>query len=304
MSKPKKTNKMGRTIDKNYKLILRNRRFLIMTALLAWANFILIMYVLKPSVTKITRTTNKLSSQQQELSKLEQKLSELNQIHLSDEFRKKDKVDEVLPSHKPLLELLANLNQAAKKTKILFTNFEISPGKVASPGAEVELNQGGQGYNSLELELSIKGLNADVEEFISLVEKIAPLTTITQLEISRQETQPEQAQHQLEQAVQRQNANGTATASGQNQDLTDDQTQTEFNSDQAHIVTTANMIMLTYYYTKDVESTLSSSLPSVGEEEVKVFDTIQKFRPSNFEPQTELKHSDLEDIFGVEGIFN
>ncbi len=263
--------------DVNLQLFLKNRKFLVLTVILVWLSFGLGFFVIKPQIASIFKNKSELDKNRTQLKKLQQKLVELKQIRLSEEFEKKDKVDEVLPSHKPLLELLANLNQAAKKTGIIFTNFEISPGKVASPGAKVNKTAETQkGYNSLELELSIRGMEEDVDQFLELVEKIAPLTTITELSINRK-----------------------------NHDLTEDEVEKEVATKatgDSLTVSSADMVMSTYYYTRTVTTTLSKKLPAVGEKEIEIFETIQKFRPSNFKPQTELKKSELEDIFGVKGL--
>jgi len=66
-------------------------------------------------------------------------------------------------------------------------------------------------------------------------------------------------------------------------------------------VSTAELVLNTYYYTGSISTSIEAQLPSVGDEELRVFDTIQKFRPSEFEPPTEIKESDVEDFFGIEG---
>ncbi|MEA2056126.1 MAG: hypothetical protein U9O78_00190 [Patescibacteria group bacterium] len=268
---------MKKNTDQNIKLFLLNRKFLVLTIALVWTSFALIFFVIKPQISQLVQNTEQIDENRSHLKNLQQKLVELKQIRLSAEFEKKDTVDEVLPSHKPLLELLANLNQAAEVTKVSFTNFEISPGKVASPGAEiVPIDQTKTGYDSLELKLSVAGLETNVEEFLNIVEKIAPISTITELSIRRDKNNREETESEV-----------SSSSSGP-----------------TVRVSSANMLLSTYYYTRTISTTLSKKLPAVGEEEIKVFDTIQKFRPSDFKPQTELKRSELEDIFGVKGLIN
>ncbi len=265
---------MKNNSDQNFQLFLQNRKYLVITVILVWLSFGLGFFVIRSQVKSSLKRYTELNKKRAHLKKLEQKLTELKQIRLSKEFKEKDKVDEVLPSHKPLLELLANLNMAAKKNEISFTNFEISPGKVASPGAKVEpeMQPTNKDYQSLELELSISGKEPDVEKFLEIVERIAPLTTITELSIGSQQYE-------------------------ENSNKAEDD-----DSSEGSTISNAEMIMSSYYYTQSVNVTLSKKLPSVGEKEIEVFNSIQKFRPSNFEPQTELKQSELEDIFGVENL--
>ncbi len=302
--------------DQNIKLFLHNRKFIIISVILVWASVFMLFSAFKPQINQIQTKKDTLNQKRSELNQLSKKNLELEQILNSSEFAQKEKVNEVLPSHKPLLELLSNLNQAARQHEITFVDFEISPGEIASDSAEADMDNlvrqakqqqtetkasleakeeeeesegsendqdkkalqksdevaySGKGYNQLVLELSIRGRSDEVDDFMGLMEKIAPLTTITEFRISREDPLTTQAQ-----------ASPSASSSVS--------------------MSTATMIMSTYYYERVITTTPSSSLPSVGDEEMKVFETIQKFRPTELKPQKTLKSGDLEDLFGVDNL--
>ena len=290
--------------DQNLKLFFHNRRLLIISVLFIWLSAFILFFALKPQINQIQQKRTELSQKRSQLNQLSKKTVELEQILSSAQFAQKDKVNEVLPSHKPLLELLSNLHQAAGEHEVVFTDFNISPGEVASPSAQTDMSQlleqakeeqqqskakvktlesadneqesqeltdeiqySGKGYSELTLELSIKGRSEEVEGFMALMERVAPLTTITDFEIN--------------QAYQETELTASPSAS------------------QTGTISTASMIMATYYYDRIITTTPASTLPSVSEGEMAVFETIQKFRPSGFEPQTSLQSADLEDLFGV-----
>lgn len=252
----------------NLRLVIKNRQPLVIGLLLVWGALSLLFFAARPQFNQIWEIKTKIENQRASLKQLQRKVQELEQLKLSTEFQQKDKVDEVFPSHKPLLELLANLSQAAKSSQVLINSFEISPGQVASTGAELIIPKNSAAYQALELDLTVRGSEKNVDDFLDLVEKISPITTITELVISH--AQPVVSK--------------TATSSA-----TSNQT----------VIATARMTLETYYYTQSVKTTLAAKLPSVGEKEIAAFNTIQKFLPSDFTPVNQIQPSDLNDIFGV-----
>jgi len=277
---------MKKNQEQNFKLFYNNRKYLLFTVLLIWLCGVLALFVIKPQLAKIKEIRSEHGEKNSELELLVHKRRELAQVLTSDEFQKKEKVDEVLPSHKPLLELLTNLNQAAKKTKISFVNLELNPGLIASPAADLNLedkntstrtrqakkstSNTNKNYDYIEVSLAIKGQTQNVEEFMRVLEKIAPLTTITDFNINNQEKTRQELQ--------------SSTAADLSQ------------------VSTATMTILTYYYTQTIKISSSSRMPSVGEEELAIFEKIQELLPSDFQMQTTLQSTDLEDIFGIENL--
>lgn len=269
--------------NQNFKLILATRKRLILAIVLAWAAVGVAFFGIKSQVIALLDQRQELEKTRQELSQLKIKSSDLKQIEVSKQFQKKEKVDEVLPSHKPLLELLTNLQQAAMTTKVTLEEFSVSPGKVASvsaqplnvtdPKQKTKRSSSGRSYDTLDLKLIAKGESASVDEFTSLVERIVPFTTITDLKIKRQTVQASNLPE--------------ATASASSSEV---------------VTAEADISLSTYYFTQSISTTLAQQLPSIGDEEIEAFEKIQQFRPSDFQPVTQLKEGTVEDLFEVEGI--
>ncbi len=257
----------------NSKLFLSTRKYFVAALCLFWASGAILFMVTKNQIKTIISTRELISKNQAQLSKLTQKKSDLDQVKISQQFQHKEKVDQVLPSHKPLLELLNGLSQSAKSAEINITEFEISPGKIASESAALNKTKVTKAeYQALELQLGIEGNLASLEKFLNLVERITPLTTITDFSINRH--------HERSYNPQQEKLNG--------------QTK-EF------IKAKADMILNSYYYTKSIETTLSSQLPSIGKKEIEAFNTIQEFIPANFSQPSEIQGGEVEDLFNIDG---
>lgn len=255
--------------EMNPKLLLNTRRFLFLTGILVLGGVALIGFAIKPQIEAILKSSKTISKDRQHFDNLTQKLNELKQIEFSAEFEQKDRVNEVLPSYKPVLEILYNLNQASQQNQVIIQELEFSPGKLATESAETtnSISANNEGYSPLKLNLTAEGKSEDLDNFLAIIERIAPFTTITELEISEQ---------------------GQRTGQEQQPEVEEERKS-------------ADMTIETYYYTNTITTKIDASLPSVGEEQMNVFETIQSFRPTQFEKPKEIKSDDIEDLFGIEG---
>ncbi len=261
------------TQEINPKLLLNTRRYLFLTVILVLGGVALIGFAIKPQIETILESSRNISKERQYFDSLTQKLTELKQIEFSAEFEQKDRVDEVLPSYKPVLEILFNLSQASQQNEITVQELEFSPGKLATESAETTSAQTTAtkkdlGYLPLQLNITVAGEGEDMDEFLAIIERIAPFTTITELNM-KEDRQSNAGQTQRQQ-----------TEDGEK---------------------SAEMTIETYYYVNTITTSIDASLPSVGEEQMDVFETIQKFRPTEFEKPTQIKSDDVEDLFGIEG---
>ncbi len=269
--------------DFNFKLFINTRKHLLLAVALIWGTLILIFFAAKPQLQALFNIRDKLNVSRQELKELTKKVTELKQIKVSQDFENKEKVDEILPSHKPLLTLLFNLNQAAQQEEIQIDSLRISPGLIPDKNDEETTSTAIQekaketassmSYSQLELELAISGTGQGVDNFFKTIEQMAPFSSITELEINN-------------------------NFKPSNNFATDDREDEKKQQDRK---VSADLILHSFYYIGTVKTEVGSTLPSVGDEEMEVFNTIQKFRPSEFEQPTDIKTGDVEDLFGIEG---
>lgn len=170
----------------NYRLIWNTRKELVLAILcFVLAIFILFMLVLK-QIEPVKGVFAQLEKTNLELEKFQTKVDELNNISIDGEYNKMTEIDSVLPSYKPLLELLNNLNSVALQSNTLIKNFSLAPGEIATDSTLVARTRRQQFYDELVLEFSVSGTLADVQNFMNLIELVTPLSTITNISLNQQ----------------------------------------------------------------------------------------------------------------------
>lgn len=248
----------------NIALIMSTRKSLV-TAVALVATSVVLVIISVTQVSSFFTTQDKLEATQKKVSQLNEKTQKLEQLKFTPEYAQAERMNEVLPSRKPLLELLNNLNAVANETGVSITEFQINPGEIATEAAKTAntaQKKRASDYDQLDLELSILGELNQVKEFMSLIERVSPLTTITSLTIDRKV--------------------GSTNAETQQ--------------------TRADLSLSTYYYTKPIAATLSAPLPAISPEERAIFQDILAFTPPQGESQTEIIGGDNTDLFGIDGL--
>ncbi len=263
----------------NWRLFFVTRRQLIIGAGLIAAGVAIAGLATYPQISGILSANGQLAKENEALQTLSRKQLELQQVRSLPEFGEAETVDAVLPSTKPLIELLTSLNAVASAANISITEFEISPGKIstisgqvaAKPTAAPEKNArakptapktAAKKLTTLSLQLTAEGSLANVDEFLRQIEKITPITTVTSLSLSREYL---------------------------------DESQLEVNAK-------AELGLETYFFTQPVSVTLNSPLPKIGQQEQQVFNTIKSFIPPSLEKQTQIQGGGQIDFFGIEKI--
>lgn len=251
----------------NLQLFLATRKNIVAALALALTTGVLIVLAFG-QISGALDTQRTLATEQEKIRQLNTKAQELEQLKFSPEFAQAEEINRVLPSHKPLLELLNNLNAVAGESGVSITEFEVSPGEIASDSTQVAEGrtvERSRDYDELDMELTIIGGLGQVKQFMELIERVSPLTTITNLTID-----------QIIQGPQ----------------------QTPGLNDAAR----ADLALSTYYYTKSISSTLSSPLPEISTAEQSVFQAILDFTPPQLEEQTTIITGSNTDLFGIGGL--
>ncbi len=201
----------------NWRYLFNTRKFATSAAAMAVVALLLLGLVSYPQAQQSLGLYQDWQDQGDEISLLERKIGELEQLPQTPLLQQADVVNQVLPSQKPLLELLSGLNLVAGEAKVRISDFALSPGKIASESATA-VGQGsaaGQGaakggakksdadrsstasrtrsagskssaYDSIKLELTVTGGLREVTFFLTRVERIAPLTTVSKMALSKE----------------------------------------------------------------------------------------------------------------------
>lgn len=271
--------------ERNIRLFLNTRRHLLLSIALIWGTVCISFFAIKPQFESIFEQRNQLKKDTTQLASMTRKLNELEQVRVSEQFKYKEKVDEVLPSKKPILELLAGLHQISQQSKISVTALKINPGEIndeataevitkkttpvaqekpttKSAGQSQTNETKSKGYNYLKMELKIKGSREGVDQFLTSIEQIAPFTSVVELTLR----EPKNVKDPSDQ-----------------------------------LLSEAEIALQTYYYTQTISVNVDNPLPAIGDAELRAFTTIQRFLPPNYQKPTDISSADIEDLFGISG---
>ncbi len=224
----------------NWRLFVYTRKNLLVAIAVVLSAVLILTLAIWPQIASISETRAKLSKEQKELQKVTIKLRELDTIKVSPEFSQTDKVNQVLPSKKPLLEFLAGLNTIAEVTAVAVSDLKVTPGQIATDSSQLKTaarraNQAN--YDYLDLKLAVSGQLESIQRFLSLIEQISPITTITQIDLNREN---------------RPSAGGV-------------------------ILTKAELTLRVHYFTQQVTTSLTTALTQISVREKTIFQTIQEF---------------------------
>jgi hypothetical protein len=174
------------TQEFNYKLIWNTRKELVLAVLFFVLSFVIFTMVLLRQISPVKEVFAELAKTNKELEKFQTKADELASIAFDSEFKKMSEIDEVLPSHKPLLELLNNLNSVAVQSQTLIENFSLSPGEIATDSTLLTKTRKQKSYDELELEFAVSGTLNSVQSFMTLIEQVTPISTITSISLNQE----------------------------------------------------------------------------------------------------------------------
>jgi Tfp pilus assembly protein PilO len=168
----------------NYRLIWNTRKEMVLAVLLLVISAMVLWLGILMQIAPIQKDLSQLNKAKGELEKFSTKANQLTQIVLDQSFKRSSEIDQVLPSHKPLLELLSNLNNVATISQVIVRNFSLRPGDI-SENAQVKTTSQKQEYNYLDLTFSVSGELGKVQDFLNLIEQVSPISTITSIAINR-----------------------------------------------------------------------------------------------------------------------
>ncbi len=173
-------------VDKevNYRLFWNTRKEMVLAILLFVLSAMVLWLGVILQINPISDDMAALRKSKDELDRFTQKANQLTQIVLDQTFRNASDIDQVLPSHKPLLELLNNLNSVATVSQVVIRNFSLNPGNI-SEDLQVKVTSRQQAYDYLDLTFSVSGELGRIQNFLTMIEQVTPISTITSIAINR-----------------------------------------------------------------------------------------------------------------------
>lgn len=169
----------------NWKLFWNTRKELVLAVLFFVLSLMILLIGILQQIKPIQADLKELQDKKIELAKFAEKAAQLKQLAADPNFNQSSSIDQVLPSHKPLLEILSNLNSVAYTSEVVIKNFSLSPGEIATDTTKVKKTTNNQRYDYLDLDFSVSGQLWRIQEFLSLIEQVTPISTVTSISINR-----------------------------------------------------------------------------------------------------------------------
>ena len=164
-------------IDKKLKEQERLRKNLI-PVLTEVAIFVFTFTIFRPTLINVAKLRLENGRQKKKLAVLQRKSQLLQSLDKEEVSRRVAKLEEVFPSEKPVLNLIASLIQLAREEEVTFGGIELRPGKMSQSEEKEERLQ------EFVIDFSIGGELANITSFISSLEKTSPLMKIVDISLS------------------------------------------------------------------------------------------------------------------------
>ncbi|MDO5561301.1 MAG: hypothetical protein Q4G02_00815 [bacterium] len=272
--------------DLNYQLkTLGNRSYLLLSLIFFFSLLAVAIFGIIPEFGRITDLRAQLRQDKNNLAVIEQKLARIEDLVNDPEFAQAETLNRLLSSTNPFLEVLYAINELGKENNIVFTNYEYSPGLIATPSARLRaegneaaglastvdttintsefsnatLRQQAQGFS---ISIEADGTYANIANFLQQIENVTPLSSVTYAEISN-------------------SLLGYASA---------------------------KLEIMAHYFNPNVIAQLDEPLPTLNAEEKDLINNLDQFRVLNI---SDLNQEDIiggkVDLFGntnLNGIFN
>ncbi len=246
---------------------VKRRNLFSASILIFVVSLLLLVVVVYPQVRHIFSTKDKVSAKNKQVALLKAKATQLSQDLIQTEyFANNDLVQLALPNNKPLLEVLTSLDQVKRASEIELYDLQTNPGLLATGSGKLGTNKKVVA-ESMPLKFTVKGTFEKVSQFMDLLEKVAPFTTITSFEIS-----------------------GTRST-----DIIEE------NPDEPEVIQ-VSIETKTFFYNPSVKQAISASLPQLSQENTVVLAKLAEFMTIPLPEQREITGGGSEDIFGVKTI--
>lgn len=245
----------------------KRRNLLSLSIIIVVASVASLFIIVYPQVKHVLSVRQDLAKKQDDVKQLKQKVTQLNQqLAATDYLTSNDTVQLALPNSKPLLEVLTSLDQVKRASEVELFDLETNPGLLATSSGRISSKNAAKA-ESLDLKFTIKATFAQVSQFMDLLEKVAPFTTISAFEIS---------------------GNGPTTAE-----------QAQGNEEELIQVTIETK---TFFYNPTVKYAITTPLPKLSQENTVVIAKLAEFMAIPLPEQREITGGGSADLFGVETI--
>jgi Tfp pilus assembly protein PilO len=253
----------------NFKYIYNTRKYLIWSGFFTLLATILIFVSLIPQFGSISKLYSNLIKENKRLAQLKLKVNQLTDSTNSLIVTNSEKVNQTLPSKKPLLELLTSLNNVGGSSKVSFNDISLTPGTISTESATQKTTarkkksknaSPTKKYETLHLDINVTGKISNINQFLIEIEKIAPFTTVTAMTLN-------------------------------------ERVGNKGNEESLEPTFEAKLTISTYFFTRSVSANIDAALPELTISQREIIDALQTFTYTTVEEQHQIKGGGLENLF-------
>jgi len=138
----------------------------------------LTLLIVRPTLIKVITGQQENQKNKKILAQLIDKAEKLSSIDEVEMQKRVKSIEEVLPSEKPVMELINVLEQLSAEKEVIFSGIELKPGTIEEKAVNNPSKQ-----KSLDISFNIEGKLANVSSFINDLEKTPPLMKIETMDL-------------------------------------------------------------------------------------------------------------------------
>lgn len=137
----------------------------------------LTLLIVRPTLIKVVAGQKENQKNKKILAQLIDKAEKLSSIDEVEMQKRVKSIEEVLPSEKPVMELINMLEQLSAEKDVIFSGIELRPGNIEEKDVKTKQRE------SLDISFIIEGKLANVSSFINDLEKTSPLMKIETMDL-------------------------------------------------------------------------------------------------------------------------
>lgn len=243
--------------------IVDTRRYLLLAILAAIVTVGLLYVLIFSQAESVWQLSQKQSEETKKLASLQAKVVQLRSVSQPAVAEQIELVNQLLPTKKPLVELLNSLSVIANNNQLSLSELQLSPGTLSTDSATVAkeaLNKG-----ELDLKFTTTGSLAQLNVLFNQLEQTTPLITIRQLSLRPNDQ----------------------TFSVNSSTISDTQ------------IYRAEVTLVAGYFPQSVAAQLEADLPEITDSQEKILANLAAFTVILPPSQLQIMGGGLEDLFGI-----
>lgn len=174
----------------NWQYLLQTRKNLAIAIGLGAMSVFLGVIMLIPNLQKVQAKMSEISQERAKLKSLTNKNETLQNVQATKLYEKKNQINVILPSLKPVLPLLNEIERISGENKVIVSEFGLIPGEISTASATPDPNNpppqkalANPNLDSIETKLIIIGQIESINSFLKAINRITPLTETTELSL-------------------------------------------------------------------------------------------------------------------------